>query len=427
MTAHVPDHWISSIGPSNWFELSHPPGWKSETDDNILHLTSSDRRISLTLYGIWLDESVDRLEDHSLLLEEIFPVRRKVEALEPLDIPQENMGVQGEAVLGPETPWWKRAVSPQEWRRWRVRAIKCQSLCVMVIYLQDDEFDPEADTLIRLIMKSIEFADPLADPPSLFAQRVLAIAQAEYPDHNCELDDELQLHFGASTINLFNVYRSYANAPEKFDEIAQSALDMLQEVQNWGASRLNPSLDAVRERIMPMLYPCSVWKKQFEDFAAQPWIADLMILYVVDEEETYWYIRNDQLDHWEITIDELHDYSMTNLENYFADKQMEMMHSGDPEGPQLLMPNRPDAYNTSRLLSDSFHMSLQDVLGREFIVGAPNRDFFVAVSLSSGELLDQIRRKVSDDFERMDHPLTRKLLLVSTDGVSEFFEDDTIE
>jgi len=359
-----------------------------------------------------------------LLLEEIFPVRRKVEPLEPLDIPQENFGVQGEAVLGPETPWWKRAITRQEWRRWRVRAIKCRHLCVMVIYLQDDEFDPEADTLSQLILRSIEFAEPLADPPALFAERVLAMAREQYPDEACHLDDQLLLHFGSSTINLFNIYRSYVHSPEKFEEIARSALEMLHEVQNWSTDRLNPSLDDVRQRIMPMLYPEAVWKEQFEDFAAQPWIADLMILYVVDEQDAYWYIRGDQLESWNLSIDELHGIAMGNLEAYFDDKQMEMMLSGEPDGPRILMPNQPDAYNTSRLLSEEFHASIQDVLGREFIVGAPNRDFFVAVSLAAGRLLDQIRRKISDDFERMDHPLTPRLLLVSTDGVSEFCDED---
>ena len=420
MTANVPDHWNTSVGPSNWFALRHPPGWNSQTEGNILHLTSSDDRISLTLHCIWLDASVERLEDHSLLLEEIFPIRRNVLSLPSLDIPQENLGVQGEAVLGPETPWWKRALSAQEWRRFRIRAIKCHSLCVMVIYLQDDEFDPEADTIMQVVMRSIEFSEPLADPPSMFADRVLNIARDQFPGYVCELDDQLQLQLGESRINLFNVYRRYANSPDQFEEIVQPALDTLHDVQNWDSSRLNPSLDDIRDRIMPMLYPESTWKKQFPEFAAQPWIAGLTILYVVDETDAYWYLRNDLIEPWGVTIEDIHEIAIENLNAYFEAHPMELMLTGEPDVAQLLLPERPDAYNSARLLSESFHQSLQELLGREFAVGVPNRDFFVAVSLESDNVIEQVREKIADDHDRMDHPLSKRMLLVSTDGVSEF-------
>ncbi len=99
---------------------------------------------------------------------------------------------------------------------------------------------------------------------------------------------------------------------------------------------------------------------------------------------------------------------------------MELMLTGEPDGAQLLLPERPDAYSSARLLSESFHLSLQELLGREFVVGLPNRDFFVAVSLDSDKVIEQVRAKIADDYERMDHPLSKRLLLVSSDGVSEF-------
>jgi hypothetical protein len=42
--------------------------------------------------------------------------------------------------------------------------------------------------------------------------------------------------------------------------------------------------------------------------------------------------------------------------------------------------------------------------------------------MGGAEALTEIRRKVEDDFNRMDHPLSPRLLLVSADGVSEFPE-----
>ena len=169
-----------------------------------------------------------------------------------------------------------------------------------------------------------------------------------------------------------------------------------------------------------MLYPESVWQDHFSDFAAQPWVAGLVIMYVVDESESYWYIRSDLLEQWSVSIEELHELSLQNLDGYFEENSMEFMLTGDPEGPRLLLPHRADTYNTARLLSGSFHSSVQDILGREFVVGVPNRDFFVAVSMHSDDMIDEIRQKVAADFDRMDHPLCNRLLLVSSDGVSEY-------
>jgi uncharacterized protein YtpQ (UPF0354 family) len=86
------------------------------------------------------------------------------------------------------------------------------------------------------------------------------------------------------------------------------------------------------------------------------------------------------------------------------------------------MPKRPDAYNSSRILSRQFCSALRIELGAELAVGVPSRDFIVAVSVGQAEALSEIRRKVEDDFNRMDHPLSPRLLLVSADGVSEFPE-----
>lgn len=88
----------------------------------------------------------------------------------------------------------------------------------------------------------------------------------------------------------------------------------------------------------------------------------------------------------------------------------------------MMMPVKPDAYNCSRILDPQFHSRLRSMFGPEFVVGVPNRDFFVAVSLKEKELIEQVRNRVKDDFSTMHHPLTRRLLLVSADGVSEFCE-----
>src|SRR4029077_9145728 len=120
------------------------------------------------------------------------------------------------------------------------------------------------------------------------------------------------------------------------------------------------------------------------------------------------------------TLDDLHDIALKNLNRYFDDAPMEFTIAGEEEGPRLLIPARQDAYNTSRLLSERFHEKLRGVLGGEFAVGTPSRDFFVAVSLNSSETIEHIRKKAADDYQNMDHPLSDRLLLVTQDGVTEY-------
>jgi hypothetical protein len=237
---------------------------------------------------------------------------------------------------------------------------------------------------------------------------------------DCQPEADFQLRLGDSRINLFNFYRSYLNAPDQFESIVLPALTTVVQVQEWGSHQTQPELDMVRDRIMPMLYPIEVWKERFPQFAGIPWVGGLAVLFVVDERQAYWYVREDLRDKWELDDDGLHELALANLERYFEERPMEFTLAGSEDGPRLLVPSRPDAYNSARLLSPKFHTRLRDVLGPLFAVGVPSRDFLVAINLDSAEAVDQVRRKVEDDYAQMDHPLSDKLLLVTRDGVAEF-------
>ncbi|HEY3965921.1 MAG TPA: DUF1444 family protein [Planctomycetaceae bacterium] len=198
------------------------------------------------------------------------------------------------------------------------------------------------------------------------------------------------------------------------------ALTTVVQVQGWGKAQTEPLLESVKDRIMPMLYPEDVWQEKFPNFVGRPWVGGLVVLYVVDESKAYWYIRDDLIELWGISPDDLHDIAIDNLNRYFEDQPMEFTVAGEEDGPRLLVPVRPDAYNTSRLLSETFHGKLRGVLGGDFAVGTPSRDFFVAISLDSSETVEHVRKKVEDDFQNMDHPLSDRLLLVTHDGVTEY-------
>ena len=426
-------HWTQHIGPNGWFSIWHPPAWKLDISEGIATAEGSPGRIILspgatielaapdsggvlTLSCIWNDSGAG--VEEVLDLDQLFPRRRNVQRLRPLGAGEKEIGFQGE--LGIEAPWWRLVFGGRQWRHWRAWCLKRGFVYVLARYLQSDGVDHEAETVAGMIMNSLEFSDDPACPPELFAQKVLELARSKFPLLSCETAPDFQIKLGDSKVNLFNFYRSYVKSPGQFESIILPALTTVVQVQGWGKEQTEPELDEIKSRIMPMLYPEDVWKERLPNFVGLPWVAGLVVLYVVDESHAYWYIRDDLLATWELSLDELHEIALENLNRYFDEQPMEFTVAGEEEGPRLLIPARPDAYNTSRLLSESFHEKLRGVLGGEFAVGTPGRDFFVAVSLESSETVEHVRKKVESDYEQMDHPLSDRLLLVTQDGVTEY-------
>lgn len=413
--------WRQQTGPNQWYSVSHPPTWRSETQDGTISLVSPDDRGALTLSCFWTPSADDPPPAERFVdLTQLFSERRNVRRLRTLTVGDDSAVFDGEACLGRGSPWWQRLFRRRAWRRFRIWCVRQGPVYVLALYLQTGEADPELETVAGMILESLQFNARPAEPPERFAERVLALARKKFPLLDCRPEADFQLRLGDSRINLFNFYRSYLNAPEQFESIVLPALTTVVQVQEWGSEQTQPELDAIRDRIMPMLYPIEVWKERFPQFVGTPWVGGLAILYVVDERQAYWYVREELRDKWELTEDSLHDLALANLERYFEERPMEFTLAGSEDGPRLLVPSRPDAYNSARLLSGRFHSKLREVLGPTFAVGLPSRDFLVAINLDSPEAVEEVRQRVEDDFRQMDHPLSDKLLLVTRDGVAEY-------
>lgn len=420
MTRTPPAHWNQHTGPNGWYNVWHPPTWKLEVIDGTASLSAPERGGVLTLSSFWLEGPEASAVEQILDLDRLFPRRRNVRPLKGLETGSHSVGFEGEALIGGDAKWWRRILRKKRWCRWRVWCVREGSVYILALYLQTARHDHEAETVAAMVVNTIQFREQPACPPEVFAKRVLELAKTKFPLLECESAPDFQLKLGESKVNLFNFYRSYLNSPEQFEAIVLPALTTVVQVQGWGKDQTEPELNSVRDRIMPMLYPEDVWKERFPNFVGRDWVGGLVVLYVVDESQAYWYIREDLLETWNISVDELHDIAIQNLERYFDEHPMEFTMAGEEDGPRLLIPARPDAYNSARMLSEKFHEKLRNVLGNEFAVGAPSRDFFVAVSLDSTETVDHVRGKVEDDFKQMDHPLTERLLLVTPDGVTEY-------
>ncbi len=352
-----------------------------------------------------------------------FPQSRNVQSVVTDEIDFLTDALQGEAVLEPGSSWFKKLVKPSHWCCWKMWSFRKGNLLMVFTLLHQGERDTELESIMRMMLGCLQIADVPADPPEVFAQRALLLARSKYSLSKIELED-FQLLIDSSRLNLANFYRAYVRQPDQFQSILLPAITTAVQVQGWGEKETSPPLEMVRDRLMPMLYPENAWQEKFPNIVGQPWVAGLVILYVVDEANAYWYVREELLEVWSLTAESLHEIAIDNLQSYFETDPMEMAVATNEHGdPAMLMPGKPDTYNSVRLLSYTFLEKMRGVTRSDLAIGVPGRDFFVAVSMNSPQMVDMIRVRVLSDFQSTDHPLTDRLLLITADGVSELIDE----
>lgn len=425
MPETAPDHWRTFRGPANWFSLRHPPGWRTEERDGTCALFPPDTSALITINTIWCDPEAAVAFP---TLEEIarqFPgVRDITEIGESIPgLPANTL--QGEAVLEEEPVWWKKIIHRPRWRAWTMWQLQRPQLRLVVTLIHDGPRDPDLESMTRMILNYLELPDVPADPPEVFAQRVLVLARKEYPQIDIELQEDFHLKVSSVQLNLANFYRSYVRSPEEFEEIVLPILSTAVRMNSESQEKIAPSLEQVRDQLMPMLYSEQSWKEHLPETCGIPWVAGLVILYVVDEESTYWYLRQDLVEEWGLSLEELHEIALENLESHIERTPIELGVIAQGDGPAaMIMPQSADAFNASRLLCESFVQHMRQLAAGDLVIGVPGRDFFVAVSARMPTMIERIRQRVAEDFTQTDHPLTDRLLFVSADGVSELIDDD---
>src|SRR5205085_262459 len=81
----------------------------------------------------------------------------------------------------------------------------------------------------------------------------------------------------------------------------------------------------------------------------------------------------------------------------------------------LILFQTMDGFDASRVLLPTLHEKLREYLSSPFAAGIPNRDILLCFR-NDDETVDKLRKQIADDFLRMPHQVTDKLLLVTPDG-----------
>jgi len=416
-------------GPANWFTCRYPRHVEFQQKESVIEVRpvspEGPADWSMAVYAAWVDKDSSTDPSPAFTVSNLFPSVVRSQQTDALTISATSRTWEGLSRRSSPGPWWKRfRKRAYEWRLWILE----HSNVMLVASLQSAPgrpLDPETIRICTSILESVDFARTPAMPPELFRQEVLTLARKHFPLLEVESRGRFAIELQGSEINLSNFYRSYLHQPGALAKVILPGLASVVRLQEWGPDQVMPPLEEVESRIMPMLYPDEDAADTLKDFVQLPWIGGLTQVFVIDEDDTYRFVHESMLAQWELSMDSLQELAMDNLSEYSVDHPMQVNLVGDEDDPQMLVPVSPDPYNSARILGDTFHQRLRELFGPEVIVGVPNRDFFVAVSLNHPRLISHVRERVVQDYHSMHHPLTQRLLVISADGVSEYCESES--
>lgn len=423
-------------GPAGWFTLQVPASLRLEQDEAFIEVKaaspvdSNPVNWSMTLYSAWVEDQKSNSNVNAFDPSTLFPILTQVRESYTLNVAGKIQTWQGTSIQPAKGAWWSTLFRRRQTYSWRLWIIEYESI-IVVASLQSKACCPLPEDVVescQLVLNSLRFNERLAKPPELFRREVLQLSKKHFPLLDSKATGSFSIQVADSKINLANFYRSYLIEPDSIKRIVLPGITAMVRIQELGPEQLMPPLAEVANHIMPMLYPMVDPTEEtaaipLEDFVCVPWVGGLNIMFVLDNDDTYRFVHEEMLVRWEMNTEQLMQVALNNLEDYVENNPLEVRLVGDESDAKILMPSTPNAYNSVRLLGQHLSGRLRELLGQELVVGVPNRDFFVAVSLKDTQLIQQVQDRVTHDFHSMHHPLTSRLLVISADGVSEYCAD----
>jgi uncharacterized protein YtpQ (UPF0354 family) len=255
---------------------------------------------------------------------------------------------------------------------------------------------------------------PMALSREEFADRVLRHVAEKFPLVKIIRGPQpFTMKVNGHVASLENIYRSSQLRPD----------DVLHHIDRWvvellraseGTPDQSGSLDDLRERILPMVLPETTGGSS--STVSQPVVDGLNVAYAIDNDRTIAYIPKSHFDTWDITVDDLHQIALKNLMS--KSEALEAQVAQDESGKvSLILFQKLDGYDASRLLLPTLHEKLSSYLGSPFVAGVPNRDILLCFR-NDPQTVANMKKQIADDFQSMPHQVTDRLFLVTPDGIA---------
>ena len=249
-----------------------------------------------------------------------------------------------------------------------------------------------------------------------FAQHVIDLIRSRFPLVKiARAQQPFAIRMNGRVATLENLYRGYMLTPDELQrQVERWAVELLRDAE--GSPDRLADLDAVRDRLLPLLVSADLATLQQSQIVMQPLVHGLHVAYVLDGDRTIAYLPLDVLDRWKQSIDELHDTALANLVE--RSQAMQAHAAQDDAGKvNLVLFQTLDGFDAARMLLPTLHGRLRELLGSPFGAAVPNRDILICFR-ADDETTDRIRTQVAQDFSTMPHQITDRLFLVTADGIA---------
>lgn len=220
-------------------------------------------------------------------------------------------------------------------------------------------------------------------------------------------------------LGLEAMYQRYLQEP---DQAEQTAELLIKALHSYKQERTITSYAELRERIYPMLKPlillAEVRERKLPMLAYRPFLADLMITYVIDEPGSLVYINEKHLERWQIDEARLHSQAIDNLDRRTREQSN---YTASGMGMQrMIVFNSQDGFDATRLLLPALLDQWRPQFPGHMVIGIPNRDFLICFSDADRTILVNIAHQIQFDAAERANGLTDQLFTLINGEVREY-------
>jgi len=248
-----------------------------------------------------------------------------------------------------------------------------------------------------------------------FVARVIEIVQKRFPLVKIAPGDEnFSLSVNGAVAPLENLYRGAIQDPDALiHHVERWAVELLRASE--GLPDQGATFEEVKDRIYPMIVSGRA-SDVHDGVVSQPLIEGLLVAYAIDNDRTIAYIPRKRFESWNMSLEDLH---KTAIDNLTAKSEAISAHAAQDEDGRvnLILFQTMDGYDASRILLPTLHDRLREHLGSPFAAGIPNRDILLCFR-DEEENVSRLAKQIAEDFRKMPHQVTDKLLLVTPDGIA---------
>jgi uncharacterized protein YtpQ (UPF0354 family) len=178
------------------------------------------------------------------------------------------------------------------------------------------------------------------------------------------------------------------------------------------------ALDDLHKRLVPRLLRAEALRELTSHgksvLYARPLVSELSVTLLLEHEGRARYVRNDELDPWQLEGEAAHTLALANLRERSARTRIVREELADGV---MFVARTGDGRDSARVLLPELWTELQERVGTRVAIAVPHRDTFFACALASVDLVRGMRARAAQDAARAPHALSSDAFELTSTGL----------